>query len=72
MAVVEEPIEQGGGQRTVARQGLIPAPEIEIGCQDNRSALIHFGNDLEDQMSLIALQRQIADLIDDQELVARD
>ena len=58
MAVVKQPVEKRRGQRAVAGQCLIPTAEVEIGCQDDGATLIDFGDDLKDQMSLVALQRQ--------------
>ena len=56
----------------VASEGLIPRPEGQVGSQDGRALLVALGDDLEEQVGLLARQGQAADLVDDQELVDAD
>jgi len=70
MAVVEQAVEHGGGQNAIAGEGLVPRPEAEVGGHDGRGLFIAGGDDLEEQMGLLALQREVADLGDDQQAVA--
>ena len=70
--MVEQPIEHRCGQHRVTGKGLIPRPEGQVRGQDHRAFLIALGHDLEEQIGLFACQRQITDLVDDQELVDID
>src|SRR5437016_548051 len=70
--MMQQPVEHRRGQHRIAGEGLIPGAEGEVGGQDRRSLLVTLGDDLEEQVGLFAPQRQVADLIDDQELVDAD
>ena len=70
--MVQQPVEHRRGQHRVAGEGLIPRPEGQVRGQDHRALLVALGDDLEEQVGLFAPQRQVADLVDDQELVDAD
>ena len=46
--------------------------EGQVRGQDHRALLVALGDDLEEQVGLLAAERQVADLVDDQELVDVD
>ncbi len=66
---MENPVEHGGGEDRLAGEGLVPRAEGQVRGQDHRAALVALGDDLEEQVRLLAPQRQVADLVDDQEPV---
>jgi hypothetical protein len=70
--VVQDSIEHRGGQHAVAGESAVPAAEREIRSEYHRTAFIAPRDDLEEQIGLFAAQRQIADLVDDQQLVGID
>ena len=43
--------------------------EVEVGRHDRRAALVPRRHDLEEQVRLVAGERQVADLVDDQQRV---
>src|ERR1700686_5406059 len=57
LSVMEQPIEQCGGEGRVAGEGLIPLTERQIRGQDDRATLVATGDDLEQLMSLLASER---------------
>ncbi len=67
LAVAREPIEHGGGQDLVTGDGLIPGAEAEVRGPDPRTLFVAGGDDLEEQVRLFAVQRQVFDLVDIQE-----
>jgi hypothetical protein len=66
--VVDEPIDQGGRDHRVA-EDLAPLLEAAVAGDDDRAALVAAGNEREEQVGGLALQGQVADLVDDQEEV---
>src|ERR1700731_1441763 len=70
--VMKDAIEHRGGQHTVAGEGAVPTAEGEIRGENHRAALVATLDDLEEQVGLLAVQRQIADLVNDQQLVGVD
>src|SRR5260221_6249899 len=66
--VVKDAIEHRGGEYAVAGEGTIPTAEGEIRGQDHRAALVAPRDHLEEQIGLLAAHRQIADLVEDQQL----
>src|ERR1700674_731176 len=70
--VMQDPVEHGGSEHSVARERLVPTAECEIGGEDQRASFVTPRDHLEEQIGLLASERQIADLIDDQQLRCRD
>src|SRR3974390_686519 len=66
--VVQDPIEHGGGEYSVARKRLVPTAESEVRRQDQRALFVTARNDLEEQIGLLASERQKTDSVDDQQL----
>jgi len=62
--VMKQPVQDGRGDHGVAEQ-LLPVPEALIRGQDRRALLIPVGNELEEQMRLPAVDRQISDFVND-------
>ena len=69
---MQDPVEHGGGEHGVARERLVPTAECEIGGEDQRASFVTPRDHLEEQIGLLASERQIADLVDDQQLRCRD
>jgi len=67
MAVVEQPIEDGGGHHLVTKH-LTPLHDWAVGGDQYAAALVAAGDQLEEQMGGIGLQRQVAQLVNDQQL----
>src|SRR5271165_593631 len=70
--VVQDTIEHRGGEHAVAGESAIPTAEGKIRSENHRTAFIALRHDLEEQVGLLAAHRQIAYLIDDQQLVCVD
>lgn len=69
--MVQDTSEHRRSEDGVAGESGIPAAEGEIRSEDHRATFIALRHDLEEQVGLLATQRQIADLIDDQQLCRR-
>src|SRR6266545_7504413 len=67
--VVDEPVDQGGGDHGVA-EDLAPLLEAAVGGDDDRAALVAPGDEREEEVGCAALERQVADLVDDEQVVA--
>lgn len=67
MGVMQDAVEHGGSQRGVAAEGGIPLCERQVAGQDHGAALIALGDDLEEVTGLVTGQRQVADLVDDEQ-----
>jgi hypothetical protein len=57
---------------TRSPEGLIPGREAEVRRHDGGAALVAGGDDLKEQMGLVARERQVTDLVDDQDRIAAD
>src|SRR4051794_39539876 len=71
---VGEPVDDGFGEAGVV-EDLGPFAEWEVGGDDQRSAFVAFGEDLEEELGGAGGQGEIAELVQDDELgsgVARD
>ena len=66
---MDEPVDQGGGDHRVA-EDLAPLLEAAVGGDDDRAAFVAAGDQREEQVGGLALERQVADLVDDEQLVA--
>src|SRR6266542_5020420 len=67
--VVDEPVDRGGGDHRVA-EDLAPLLETAVGGDDDRAAVVAARDEREEQVGRLALQGQVADLVDDQQVVA--
>jgi hypothetical protein len=62
VAVLQESIEDGGGNHDVAAQ--LPLRNRTVACYQHRTALKAAADELEEQMRRVPLERQIPELID--------
>jgi len=69
VGVVDEAVDEGGGGHGVA-QDLAPGVEAAVAGDDDRAAFVAAGDQGEEEVGGLALEREVADLVDDQELVA--
>src|SRR4026209_2885820 len=67
--VVDEPVDEGGGDHGVA-EDLAPLLEAAVRVGDDRAAFVAAGDEREEQVRGLALQGEVADLVDDEEMVA--
>ena len=65
--MVQQPIQDRRGDDLVA-EDLAPARQALIGGDQDRAPLVAARDELEEQVRAQTLQRQIADLVDDQKL----
>ena len=71
LSVMQQAIEQGCGDNLVA-EDVAPFAEAAVGGEDHGAALVTCVDELEEQVGTAGGDRQIADLVDDQESVAGD
>jgi hypothetical protein len=71
VGVVDEPVDQRGGDHRVA-EDLPPGLEAAVRGDDDRAALVAARDQREEQVGGLALERQVADLVDDDQRVALD
>jgi hypothetical protein len=64
--VVKEPVEQCGGDDRIA-EDVTPLGEAAVGCEYHGAAFVACGDELEKQIAAAGHDRQVADLIDDQQ-----
>ena len=64
---MEDPVQDGRGDHRVA-EDLVPLGEAAVGGQDQGSLLVAAGDELEEQMRAVTVDRDVADLVDDEEL----
>ena len=67
MAVVQEAIENGGGDYGITKHGA-PLADTAITGDQNGTPLVAAADELEEEVRGIGLQRQLAALVNDQEL----
>ena len=65
--MVQQPVEDRTGDYGIA-EDLTPGAETLIAGDDDRTALVTARDQLEEQVGALAVDRQIANLIDDQQL----
>ncbi len=65
MGVVDQAVDQGGRDHGVA-EDLAPGLEATVRGDDDRAALVAPGDQGEEQVGGLALERQVADLVDDE------
>ena len=66
MGVVDEPVDEGGGDHRVA-EDLAPGLEAAVAGDDDRAAFVAARDQGEEQVGGLAFQRQVADLVDDEQ-----
>lgn len=69
VAVMQEPVEDGGGQDLVAGEDLRPGLDALVGGDDDRALLVAVGDQAEEQRGILAAHRLEADLVEDQQAV---
>src|ERR1700722_10011636 len=69
VGVVDEAVDHGGGDGVVA-EDLAPPAERLVGGDDEAGPLVAAGDELEEQVGGLGLERDVADLVDDQQRVA--
>ena len=69
LGVVDQAVDHGGGHGGVAEH-LAPASEGLVGGDDERGALVAGAHELEEEVGGLGLERDVADLIDDDQRVA--
>jgi hypothetical protein len=70
IAVMGQAIEHGGGHLGVAEH-LGPISEGEVGGDQQRGVLVELADQVEQQLAAGLAERQIAELVDDDEIVAQ-
>src|SRR4029077_1755465 len=71
LGVVEQAIEQGGGDDLDA-EDVAPFAEAAVGGEDHGAALVAGIDELEEQVGAAGGDRQVSDLVDDEQGVAGD
>src|SRR3954467_11154583 len=66
--MVDEAIDEGGGDHGVA-EDLAPALEAAVAGDDDRAAFVAARDEREEQVGGLALEREVADLVDDEQPV---
>ena len=61
--MVDEAVDHGGGDHVVA-EDLAPAAERLVGGDDEAGSFVAAGDDLEEQVGGLGLERDVADLVD--------
>ena len=69
MGVVDESVDEGGGDHGVA-EDLAPGLEAAVAGDDDRAAFVAARDQGEEQVRGLAFQREVADLVDDEQAVA--
>jgi hypothetical protein len=69
--VVDEPVDHGGGDDIVA-EDFSPASERLVGGDDHAGAFVAAGDELEEQVRRFGFERDVADLVDDDQRVAAE
>ena len=70
VAVVGQAVEHGGGHLGVAEH-LGPIGEGQVGGNEHRRVLVEFADQVEQQLAAGLAERQITQLVDDDEIVAQ-
>src|SRR3954454_6989143 len=71
LGVVDEAVDHGGGHDVVG-EDLAPAPERLVAGADEGGAFVAGRDELEEQVRRLGLERDVADLVDDQQRVAAE
>ncbi|HYC00558.1 MAG TPA: hypothetical protein VEC57_15600 [Candidatus Limnocylindrales bacterium] len=67
MAIVQQPVQDRGGQHLVAGQDLRPLANPLVRRDQDAAALVAVGHQAKEQAGLLARHRIEADLVDDQQ-----
>src|SRR5215472_5521134 len=67
LGVVQDPVEDGGGQRAVIIEDLRPVLVGAVGGDHHRRALVALADDLEEQIGAELVDGQVAELVDDEQ-----
>ena len=65
--MVQDPVQDGRGDHGIA-EDLVPLREAPVRGQDQRALFVPPRDELEEQMRAVPVDRDVADLVDDQEL----
>ena len=65
--MVEEPVEERGGDHGVA-EDVAPRAEALVAREDDGAPLVAARDQLEEEIGAVAVDRDVADLVDDQQL----
>ena len=71
VGVVDEAVDQRGGDHGVA-EDLAPGLEAAVAGDDDRAAFVAAGDEREEEVGGLAFEREVADLVDDDQRVALD
>jgi hypothetical protein len=71
LGVVDEPVDHRRGDRRIAEH-LTPAPERLVAGDDHRRPLVAGRHELEEEVGGLGLERDVADLVDDQQRIAAE
>jgi len=66
---VDDAVDHCGGDGLIAEDAA-PAAEGQVRCQDQRGVFIATADELEEQVRGVLLERQVPDLVDDDQTVA--
>jgi hypothetical protein len=66
VGVVDEPVDERGGDHRVA-EDFAPGFKAAVAGEDDRAAFVAARDQREEQVRGLALEREIADLVDDQQ-----
>ena len=69
VGVVDDAVDHGGGDDLVAEDAG-PGAERQVAGEDEGGVLVAGGNELEEQVGGVLFEREVADLVDDDEPVA--
>ena len=69
VGVVDDAIDHRGGDGVVT-EDVSPPGERQVAGQDDRGVLVAAGDELEEQVRGVLLERDVADFIDDRQRVA--
>ena len=67
--MVDESVDERRGDHRIA-EDLAPLLEGAVRGDDDRASFVAAGDEREEEVGGLALEREVADLVDDQELVA--
>jgi hypothetical protein len=68
--VVQEAVEDGGGEDLVAGEDLGPVADVLVRGEDDRAFLVAGADQSEEEIRFLSVQGTEADLVDDKERVA--
>ena len=67
--MVQQPIQQSSGQCRVLSERRVPPPKRQVAGHDQATAFVQGGDHLEEQVDLLTIHRQVANLVNDQQAV---